>query len=160
MGARAADRPVEWAAGWGKYGCDAARRTSPPPCNALQMPDDKVFTQSAARRSGCCASADRPAAGRTRYRISPVIRFRRPTGWSRTSPVKAASGWMKPAAAGCPCFSATGGTPALLPIIGWHHYYTDNRQSGITVLEQAKAFWQTGTGRRREWTNMATCSCR
>ncbi len=38
-------------------------------------------------------------------------------------------------------FSATGGRhAALLPIIGWHHYYTDNRQSGITVLEQAKAF--------------------
>lgn len=37
-------------------------------------------------------------------------------------------------------FSATGGIAALLLIIGWHHYYNNNWRSGITVLEQAKAF--------------------
>ncbi|MBS2599908.1 type VI secretion system membrane subunit TssM, partial [Salmonella enterica subsp. enterica serovar Typhimurium] len=37
-------------------------------------------------------------------------------------------------------FSATGGIAALLLIIGWHHYYKNNWRSGITVLEQAKAF--------------------
>nr|WP_265349220.1 type VI secretion system membrane subunit TssM [Escherichia albertii] len=37
-------------------------------------------------------------------------------------------------------FSITGGVAALLLIIGWHHYYNDNYQSGITVLKQAKVF--------------------
>lgn len=34
----------------------------------------------------------------------------------------------------------TGGIAALLLIMGWHHYYNNNWRSGITVLEQAKAF--------------------
>lgn len=37
-------------------------------------------------------------------------------------------------------FSVTGGIAALLLIMGWHHYYNNNWRSGITVLEQAKAF--------------------
>ncbi len=37
-------------------------------------------------------------------------------------------------------FSITGGVAALLLIIGWHHYYNGNYQSGITVLKQAKVF--------------------
>lgn len=56
---------------------------------------DDIFMQSAARQFRLGSSpltAWPPGRWWTRYRISPVICFRRPYWLSRTSPVKAASG--------------------------------------------------------------------
>lgn len=55
-------------------------------------------------------------------------------------------------------FSITGGVAALLLIIGWHHYYNDNYQSGITVLKQAKVFMDVPPPQGKM--TMATCNCR
>lgn len=100
---------------------------------------DDIFMQSAARqfRLGHSPMTTWPLVDTAPYftrNLFPQTLLAEPNlaGESRV--------WLMQSRRQLSVFSVAGGITALLLITGWHHYYNNNWRSGVTVLEQAKAF--------------------